>query len=108
MSRSINEGFYKTKQWLNCRASYLKSVQGLCERCLAKGIYTAAKHVHHKIHLTEDNVTDPAIAYGFDNLEALCQDCHNAEHFPRRRRYKVDEAGRVTVRDDPPLSTLKK
>lgn len=96
--RSIDEKFYKSKAWKECRDSYLRSVHGLCERCFAKGLYTPAKHVHHKEYLTEETVHDPAIAYGFDNLEALCADCHNAEHFPRRRRYTVDAAGRVKIR----------
>lgn len=80
MERSIPSTFYKTKRWLKVRAVYL-SEHPYCERCLAAGIVKPAEHVHHRIHLTKDNYTDPAIAYGADNLEALCQDCHNREHF---------------------------
>lgn len=93
--RSIEQRFYKSKEWHTCRDSYLKSVGYFCERCKAKGIYEAARIVHHKIYLTEDNYKDPSIALNFDNLEALCQTCHNQEHFSddAPRRYTIDETG---------------
>lgn len=89
--RSIDESFYKRADWIKCKDSYLVSVNYLCERCLAKGEVVPAKIVHHKIYLNEKNYQDPAIAYNFDNLEALCQDCHNKEHFGEStpRRFKV-------------------
>ena len=36
--------------------------------------------VHHKVYLTQDNITDTAITLSFDNFELLCFDCHNKEH----------------------------
>jgi hypothetical protein len=36
--------------------------------------------VHHKVYLTENNITGPEIALGFENLEALCDTCHQLEH----------------------------
>ena len=90
--------FYHSKAWLNCRAEYLSSVGGLCERCEAKGIIRPARFVHHKEYISLDNITDPSVLLSFDNLEALCFDCHNAEHFKSSKRYKVDEFGRVECR----------
>lgn len=81
MAKSIETGFYKTQRWVKCRGAYLNRVGGLCERCLAKGEYNPAEIVHHKIHLNRSNYKDEAIAYNFENLEALCFDCHNKEHF---------------------------
>ncbi len=88
--RSVEEKFYKNSAWENCRAAYLQTVQGNCERCIKKGILEPAKIVHHKIHLNEANVNDPEVAYGFENLEALCLDCHNKEHFEKKtsKRWK--------------------
>lgn len=63
---------------------------GLCERCLAKGLYTPGKVVHHKIHLTPENISDPRVALGWENLQLLCQDCHAAVH--RRKIGNTDEA----------------
>ena len=90
--------FYDSEAWQRCRAEYLSSVGGLCERCESKGIIRPARIVHHKEYISLDNITDPAVLLSFDNLEALCQDCHNAEHFKNVRRYSIDEFGRVSIR----------
>lgn len=37
--------------------------------------------VHHKKYITSKNVFNPEVAINFDNLELLCIDCHNKEHF---------------------------
>lgn len=89
------ETFYKSKAWQKCRTAYAKSKGGLCERCLARGIYRAGEIVHHKQHITPGNITDPNIILAWDNLELLCRDCHAQEHDRRKRRYKVDDMGRV-------------
>ena len=90
--------FYHSGAWADTRAAYRRSVGGLCERCLSKGIITAGYDVHHKVHLTTENVGDPAISLSWDNLELLCRDCHAEEHSRERKgmRYTVDELGRVT------------
>ena len=36
--------------------------------------------VHHKTYITEDNINNPDITLNWDNLECLCQTCHNKEH----------------------------
>ena len=92
------ETFYKGKLWQDCRNAYAKSKGGLCERCLAKGIYKAGEIVHHKVHLGPENINDPSITLDWNNLELLCRDCHAQEH-GKGKRYKVDELGRVTVRE---------
>ena len=89
--------FYHSRAWQRCRSEYLASVGGLCERCEAKGIIRPAYIVHHKEYISIANITDPSVLLSFDNLEALCQSCHNAEHIGNRKRYKVDEFGRVEV-----------
>lgn len=48
------------------------------------------------------NISDPSVLLSFDNLEALCFDCHNAEHFRSEKRYTVDEFGRVEARSEAP------
>jgi hypothetical protein len=42
------------------------------------------------------------VAYNFDNLEALCQECHNAEHFQTRveRRWKISNSGCISISPD--------
>lgn len=89
--RGIRDRFYKTQKWRNVQAAYKKAAGGLCERCLKCGMIRPGKFVHHKIHLTDENVYFPEIALDFENLELLCVDCHAAEH--SRRRYIVDADG---------------
>ena len=92
--------FYKSAAWQKCRAAYIKSVGGLCERCFARGIVTPGYIVHHKNYITADNLNDPGVALSFDNLEYLCQKCHNAEHFGEtvKHRYNVGLDGTIEVR----------
>ena len=98
------EWFYKGKQWLEVEPAFLKSKGYICERCLRQGEVVAAKIAHHKIYLTKQNIYDPAIAYAWDNLEALCQTCHNKEHHKRKDlRYRIDAEGNLI----PPLFPLK-
>lgn len=92
--RRLDNGFYQGQAWQRCRQAYIAHVGGLCERCMSKGIINAGRVVHHKIHLTEENCRDPRIAYGFDNLELLCQACHEEEH-KGIKNYKFDAQGNV-------------
>lgn len=69
-------GFYNSTAWLKCRDGYIKSVFGLCERCGRPGYI-----VHHKQHITDENEDDPNVTLSWDNLEYLCLECHNREHY---------------------------
>ena len=92
--RSIPTKFYKSTAWEKCRKGYLASVGGLCERCKAEGKVVPAAIVHHKIYLREENYKDPSIALNFENLEALCQTCHNQEHGKdeiKKRRWSFEK-----------------
>jgi 5-methylcytosine-specific restriction endonuclease McrA len=91
--------FYKSKAWQACRAAYLSKVGGLCEDCLAKGIYTPAEIVHHTVELTPENINRPEISLNPELLRAVCRECHAAAHGARIRRYKLDELGRVTAKE---------
>lgn len=90
--------FYKSRAWESCRLAYLKQVGGLCEECLKQGRYTPGVIVHHKIQITPDNIGCPEITMDFSNLELLCRDCHAQMHSKYQRRFRVDDAGRVSPR----------
>ena len=72
------EQFYKSKQWQDCRNSYMKKVGGLCELCLKEGKITPAEEVHHKVHVVLDEHDG------------------DGEHGARKKRYKIDDWGKVT------------
>lgn len=75
MAKEFAKKFYASKAWQKCRAAYIASVFGLCERCGRPGYI-----VHHKVTLTPNNINDPDITLNFERLEYLCHDCHNREH----------------------------
>ncbi len=97
MAKDFAQGFYKSKTWQQCRDAYAASVGGLCEECLRENKITAGEIVHHKIHLTPDNINDPAVSLNWDNLELVCRSCHLKLH-GNRKRYSVDAFGRVIPR----------
>lgn len=66
---------YNSKRWITKREYIFSKTFGICERCGRPG-----EEVHHKIYLTPENIHDPEIVYGVDNLELLCRDCHFDEH----------------------------
>lgn len=95
MAQEYAKAFYRSQEWLRARKAYIKSVGGLCEDCLAKGLYVPGKVVHHRTHLSPDNINDEAIRTGFDNLKLVCQDCHAKEHHPDCKRYRVSADGSI-------------
>lgn len=96
--REFAEMFYNSPAWKETRKAYARSKAGLCERCLAQGIYKPGVIVHHKRHLSPDNINDPNITLSWSNLELLCRDCHGEQHRTVPRRYRVDDMGRITER----------
>lgn len=90
------EKFYNSDLWVEVREGFLQSKEYLCERCSTPEDPVVAKIAHHKIYLSERNINDPAIALSWDNLEALCQECHNKEHHKKQRRsYQFDDEGNL-------------
>lgn len=73
--REFAKRFYSGQAWKKTRAAYMASQNFICERC-GDGAYI----VHHREYLTPENLNDPFIALGWDNLEALCLSCHSQEH----------------------------
>lgn len=73
----------------------MNSVNHLCERCLQNGLVVPAEIVHHKIELTPININNPDITLNFNNLEAVCRECHADIHNRREKRFKIMEDGRV-------------
>ena len=97
MAKWFAKKFYKSKEWLNCRASYIaKRVAidgGMCEECGELPGYI----VHHTIQLTPENINDPEVALNHDFLKYDCKRCHDYEddHFIPKDDYgyRFDETG---------------
>ena len=98
MSKEYAKSFYNSTKWKKCRAAYINSVNGLCERCLDNGKYTPGYIVHHKQEITPDNINDQYITLNYDNFLYVCLDCHNYIHFgkyTRREDVAFDENGEL-------------
>lgn len=67
--------FYLSKAWRETRDYIFKRDMGLCVRCGKPGAI-----VHHKTHLTPQNIDNPSITLSEDNLELLCRECHAIAH----------------------------
>ena len=96
------ENFYTTRKWRNCRRAFAESKKNLCERCLKRGIIEPGSkdrplEVHHKIPLTDANITDPKVTLNWANLELLCKTCHDQERDRRPKRWRIAPDGRVMI-----------
>ena len=100
MAREFARAFYNSTEWKKARAAYYKRVGGLCEVCASKGIVKPGEIVHHKEHISPDNIQDPKILLCFDNLQLVCRDCHAQLHETKQKRYYIDDTGRVVCRED--------
>ena len=94
------DSFYTSPAWKRCARSYRRSVGGLCERCRKRGLIVPAEEVHHKIRLTPENINRPEVALNWQNLIALCKDCHMEMH-RKPKRWTVDADGSVKPKDPP-------
>ena len=88
----VIQRFYRSDAWKIARAIKIANVGGVCQECGAVGT-----EVHHIIHLTPDNVSDPSIATNQENLKLLCNECHNKAHgrFEGKREYSFDAEGNL-------------
>lgn len=93
MARDFSKSFYRSKQWEMARAAYIKQVGGMCEDCMARGIYKPGVIVHHVIPLTPENIRDLHVCLDPKNFRLVCRDCHAAEHPKTEKRYFFEEDG---------------
>lgn len=102
------KSFYKSQSWKHARDAAWHRDAGLCVDCFKAGRITPAEEVHHITPLTPENIGNPNISLALSNLVSLCRLCHRARHegehdAQRKRRYKIDKNGNVTILDTLPL-----
>ena len=68
--------FYNSPAWKTLRNYKFGQSDGLCENCKKNGIVRAAREIHHVIPIDEDW----SKRLDYENLIALCPECHNSEH----------------------------
>lgn len=91
--------FYSSKAWQDCRRAYKKSVGGLCEICLKQGRYSPGEIVHHRVHLTPLNISNPLITLNWNNLQCVCRECHASIHGHQQGRYVIEPDGNIRINE---------
>lgn len=90
--------FYQSKQWRRLAKAFMISKMYICERCGGVG-----EIAHHKQHISRRNIDNPDITLNPSNLECLCKDCHNTEHFAKGAAVllglEFDENGDIIPRE---------
>ena len=96
--RDFAKSFYASKAWKNIRNYVFLRDHQLCVRCGKPG-----EIVHHKEHLTPENINDPFVSLNENNLETLCRECHATEHEgspATDRGLMFDDEGNLVERSD--------
>ncbi len=88
--KAYAKAFYTGKAWKKLSRLYMTMKNYICERCGKPG-----EICHHKTYITPHNIHDINITLNIDNLECLCKDCHNKEHFLQETKSIFDENGQV-------------
>lgn len=75
MAKEFAKSFYKSPEWARVRKYVLMRDKYKCQKC-----GKPAQEVHHKEHLSPENIWDVRITLNPMNLQSLCRDCHFAQH----------------------------
>ena len=73
--------FYASARWRDLRNVLIIQRFGRCDRCGKDFSDDTSKLIaHHKEHLTDETLEDPAVAVDPNNIEIVCQKCHAHYH----------------------------
>lgn len=93
--------FYHSTRWRKARLATIAEHRGICQMCRKR----RGTEVHHIIPLTAENVDDPEIALGRENLMLLCKECHDAIRHAEENKGGVaiefDSNGEAVVMKNP-------
>ena len=99
--------FYNSDRWKHCRRAYIQKRMlidgGVCEECGINQGYI----VHHKIHITEQNINDTSITLNESNLMYVCKECHDSYDGHGVKGRKGKELSVVFSTDGQPIRRLK-
>lgn len=72
---------YQRTEWQKLRVAYLQK-HPICEKCEKEGKTTSAEHVHHikSFMLENEEMKQLDLLQNWNNLMALCHQCHNKIH----------------------------
>ena len=82
-SREIRRKAYNNTEWRKLRDTYIKE-HPLCEDCLNEGKVVPAEDIHHIRSPFQNGECNKALLLDYNNLMALCKQCHNKRHNPNQ------------------------
>ena len=88
--RKLRAEAYNNTAWRKMRDTYLKS-HPICEECLKKGKVTPATSVHHIKSPFKKGEVNYALLLDYDNLEAICHECHGLLHAKEQGHISPEE-----------------
>lgn len=71
-----DDAFYHSQRWRTLRNKALRRDKYLCVECKRYGRKVPANVVHH----IKERADYPELQYDINNLECLCDSCHNKKH----------------------------
>jgi len=76
------DSFYSSAAWKKLKTAFLAQPENvLCSPCRQSGTIKPAKHVHHIV----ERSIDASKELDWNNLQALCHECHSRLHFRGNR-----------------------
>lgn len=82
-SREMRRKAYNNTEWRKLRETYIKE-HPLCEDCLNEGKVVPAEDIHHIRSPFQNGECNKALLLDYNNLMALCKQCHNKRHNPNQ------------------------
>lgn len=77
--RKLRQQAYQNTAWRKLRDTYMHQ-HPICEKCLKQGKITPATDVHHIRSPFQHGEINYNLLLDYDNLMALCKDCHGNIH----------------------------
>ena len=99
MAKEYSKPFYNSSAWRKLSDYIRESRNHTCEEC---GEF--ASQVHHVIEITPSNINNTSITLNEDNLQLLCEDCHNKKRKKEEdinKGLKFDVNGDLVPKDTP-------
>ena len=88
--RKLRQQAYQNPTWRKLRDTYIHK-HPICEECLKQGKVTPATDVHHMISPFQHGEIKYNLLLDYDNLMALCKDCHGKLHAAQQGHISPEE-----------------
>lgn len=88
--RELRQKAYQDRRWRKERDLFLHE-HPVCEKCLEKGKVVPATDIHHKVSPFKNGEINWTLMLDYDNLMALCKECHGNEHASQQGHITPEE-----------------